>query len=123
MDYPAHYTKVFAQIDALRRDRGSWTGRCPAHRDRTPSLRLSIGEEGRLLLWCGAGCTYKAILEALKLTERDLFVPEERQQLKYVEHYDYKNKDGVVVYQVVRYEPKTFRQRRTDSNGNVIWNL
>jgi RecA-family ATPase len=36
--------------------------------------------------------------------------------------YDYTDKDGALLYQVVRYEPKTFRQRRPDRNG-WIWKL
>ena len=31
--------------------------------------------------------------------------------------YDYTDADGKLLYQVVRYEPKDFRQRRPDGNG------
>jgi AAA domain len=37
--------------------------------------------------------------------------------------YDYTDENGVLLYQVVRYEPKGFRQRRPDGNGGWIWNL
>ena len=37
--------------------------------------------------------------------------------------YDYYNERGEFVYQVVRYEPKDFRQRRPDENGGWIWNI
>lgn len=52
--------------------RGKWFGRygitcCPAHANtRTPSLSLSNGDGGRLLLHCHAGCTFTAVLDALK---------------------------------------------------------
>lgn len=36
--------------------------------------------------------------------------------------YDYTNLEGDRIYQVVRYEPKTFRQRRMENN-KVVWNL
>lgn len=36
--------------------------------------------------------------------------------------YDYQNEQAELVYQVVRYEPKTFRQRQV-INGKTIWNL
>jgi hypothetical protein len=36
--------------------------------------------------------------------------------------YDYADIDGKVLSQVVRYEPKDFRQRRPDGNGDWIWN-
>lgn len=34
--------------------------------------------------------------------------------------YDYYNEDGELAYQVMRFEPKTFRQRRPDGNGGWI---
>ncbi|MCP8896367.1 toprim domain-containing protein [Shinella daejeonensis] len=52
--------------------RGKWFGRygitcCPAHANtRTPSLSIADGEGGRLLLHCHAGCSFTAILDALK---------------------------------------------------------
>jgi putative DNA primase/helicase len=37
--------------------------------------------------------------------------------------YDYKSEAGELLYQVVRYDPKEFRQRRPDGNNGWIWNL
>jgi putative DNA primase/helicase len=37
--------------------------------------------------------------------------------------YDYRDDKDELVYQVVRYDPKDFRQRRPDGNGGWIWNL
>ena len=37
--------------------------------------------------------------------------------------YSYTSADGVLLYQVLRFEPKTFRQRRPDGNGGWIWQL
>jgi hypothetical protein len=37
--------------------------------------------------------------------------------------YDYTDEGGSLIFQVVRYEPKDFRQRRPDQNGRWIWNL
>jgi 5S rRNA maturation endonuclease (ribonuclease M5) len=37
--------------------------------------------------------------------------------------YDYLDEGGKLLYQVVRFEPKTFRQRKPDGNGGWIWNL
>lgn len=52
--------------------RGRWHGRyglalCPAHANtRTPALSLAGGGDGRLLARCHAGCSFAAILEALR---------------------------------------------------------
>jgi putative DNA primase/helicase len=37
--------------------------------------------------------------------------------------YDYVDERGAVLFQVVRFEPKDFRQRRPDGEGGWIWNL
>jgi AAA domain len=42
---------------------------------------------------------------------------------KVVATYDYTDANGELLYQVLRLEPKSFRQRRTDGNGGHIWNL
>jgi AAA domain-containing protein len=41
---------------------------------------------------------------------------------KPIASYDYQDRDGTLLYQVLRYEPKTFRQRRPDGKG-WIWKL
>lgn len=40
-----------------------------------------------------------------------------------LEKYDYCSKDGTLLFQVERLEPKSFRQRRPDGNGGWIYNL
>jgi hypothetical protein len=40
-----------------------------------------------------------------------------------VASYDYTDADGTLLYQVVRYDPKDFRQRRPDGNGGWTWKL
>lgn len=37
--------------------------------------------------------------------------------------YDYRNEYGQTVFQVVRYDPKDFRQRRPDGAGGWLWNM
>jgi len=37
--------------------------------------------------------------------------------------YEYYNADGEMSYQVVRYQPKSFRQRRPDGKGGFLWNM
>ncbi len=47
-------------------------------------------------------------------------MPAER---KITKTYDYNDESGQLLYQVVRYELKDFRQRRPDGKGGWIWNL
>ena len=37
--------------------------------------------------------------------------------------YDYRDEDNKLLFQVVRFEPKDFRQRRPDGNGGWTWKL
>lgn len=50
-----------------RRNRDGWMSLCPAHDDGTPSLSSRIAENGKLLLYCHAGCQFKNVLGALGL--------------------------------------------------------
>jgi hypothetical protein len=64
-----------------------------------------------------------AIAEALAAAvqqERE----DSRPRSKPVATFDYADQDGVLLYQVLKYEhPKTFRQRRPDGNGGWTWKL
>ena len=42
---------------------------------------------------------------------------------KVVATYDYTDQDGVLLFQVVRFEPKDFRQRKPDGRGGWIWKM
>lgn len=43
-----------------------WMVRCPAHDDRTPSLAISTGDQGKVLVHCHAGCDQKQVIAALR---------------------------------------------------------
>lgn len=57
----------------VRRAGDGWAAQCPAHDDRNASLSISVGDDGRALLCCHAGCSTDDILRALGLDLRDLF--------------------------------------------------
>jgi putative DNA primase/helicase len=43
-----------------------WMARCPAHADTTPSLAISMSPEGKVLLYCHAGCAQLNVLASLR---------------------------------------------------------
>jgi putative DNA primase/helicase len=45
---------------------GGWIARCPAHRDRDPSLSIHYGAADKLLVHCHAGCDQVQVIEALQ---------------------------------------------------------
>jgi hypothetical protein len=75
---------VFASlVQAQPSGAGRWKARCPAHNDRSPSLSIRAGDDGRVLVLCRAGCSLDSMLAALKLARRDLFAgppPSQAQQ-------------------------------------------
>ena len=52
---------------------GKWQAKCPAHGDRSPSLSIGEGRDGRVLVRCWAGCPLDSVLKALSLTRAALF--------------------------------------------------
>ena len=75
-------------LDARKAGPGKWLAKCPAHDDRSPSLSIREGHDGRVLLWCWAGCDTAAVLKASGLTMGSLFAgpPPSREQLQTVAH-------------------------------------
>ncbi|HEX3658219.1 MAG TPA: hypothetical protein VHV55_20695 [Pirellulales bacterium] len=53
----------------------SYRARCPAHADTNPSLSITQGEDGRVLMHCHAGCKNEEILKELDMEESELFMP------------------------------------------------
>lgn len=60
-------------LDGVGRSAAGHSAKCPAHEDRNPSLSVSQGDDGRILLNCHAGCTSTEIVESLGLQMSDLF--------------------------------------------------
>jgi len=54
-----------------RRSGKRWLARCVGHDDRTPSLSIAQGADGRVLVHCFAGCSQLAVISAL--AERGLW--------------------------------------------------
>ena len=49
----------------------TWMARCPAHDDSNPSLSISAGQNGKVLVRCHAGCDQRDVIAAL--SERGLW--------------------------------------------------
>ena len=58
-----------------------------------------------------------------RLLQQAAAQPANKPKAKIVATYDYHDSDGKLLYQVLRYEPKDFRQRRPDGKGKWIWKL
>jgi len=102
-----------------RRAGSQWMAKCPAHDDHNPSLAIKE-VDGKILLRCHAGCEQSDVIEALKA--RGLWEQEDNsEQPVIVAEYNYVDEKGELLYQVVRYRPKNFKQRHPDGHGGWIW--
>jgi hypothetical protein len=59
------------KFDARGTGRGRFMAKCPAHKDRSPSLSIREGKDGRVLVRCFAGCALDAVLDARGLRTAD----------------------------------------------------
>ena len=101
-----------------RKSGAGWIVCCPAHDDTNPSLSLRDAD-GKVLAHCHAGCEQSSVVASLKAL--GLWPEREQSPNVIVATYDYTDKEGALLYQVVREEPKSFKQRRPDGSGGWIW--
>ena len=106
---------ILPQLNGVKKTGSGYLAFCPAHQD-VSNRSLSLTErDGVVLIHCFCGCSFGQILNSLDITFNPL-VPE----LEAV--YDYTDAQGNVLYQALRYYPKTFKQRRIE-NDEYVWNL
>lgn len=115
---------ILSRLKNVKQRRDGWIALCPAHSDKQPSLSISEAEDGKVLLHCHAGCRTEDILNMIGLTMADLYPKTEEPQAKVktqrrrtIAEYKYTDKQGNVLFEVCRTEPKGFYQRRPDGQG------
>lgn len=98
---------------------------CPCHNDKNASLSLTYDEASqKTLIYCHAGCDTREILNSFGLTFEDLGSSEKsKNENSSIENiYSYVDKNGILLFEKIRFTNKDFRQRRY-VNGCVIWGL
>ena len=53
-------------LEKARRSGDGWTACCPAHDDKNPSLSITDGVDGRVLVKCHKGCSQEDVIAELK---------------------------------------------------------
>lgn len=108
-----------------------WKAACPVAKHKTPSKHLSVTDAGdKALVKCfpEGNHTYEDIRQALgfdTLTysrNGDKSHNQSKEKIA-IATYDYQDATGTLLFQVVRYHPKDFSQRRPNSAGGWVWNL
>ncbi|HHW11265.1 MAG TPA: DUF3987 domain-containing protein [Firmicutes bacterium] len=133
------------RLKAKRRSNGQWIAHCPVpnhgrdgNGDRNPSLSISEGRDGRILIKCFAGCSPDAVVAAMGLSMKDLFSDDKavvsdgligeqdrNRPLSDPPTYIYTDAQGRPVHGTVRFDnPKRFGQAHFDPDtGRWYWGL
>lgn len=111
--------EIAYRLGAEQKGMQRWQARCPAHPDRVQSLSITAAD-GRVLLYCHAGCKFNDIIYWVNNFKGFESVEQKQEEPKVVAEYDYLDSDGTLLYQVLRLQPKSFRQRMPDGNGGWI---
>jgi hypothetical protein len=129
---PAHVQRLLNLLERVSESQGGWRARCPAHEDKNPSLSIDMGDDGRILVTCHAGCELPSIAKAIGLELRDFFAPSATASAgtrtsgksprdfatledaiaaacprahRFVTSWQYKSAGGESVFHVCRFEP------------------
>ena len=133
----ANWTAYYlSRVPKLRKSGAEWRCACPIHKGKRDSFSVNM-ETG---LWrCHSECdeggdAYKLEMRLLNVNfpeakrsvdEMSGQVQEQSKNIKQfgriIATYDYKDENGVLVYQVCRYDPKSFRQRRPNPESRDGW--
>jgi len=122
------YERVLARLSNVKRlPAGGAMATCPGHDDSTASLKVDEAPDGKVLMRDHGGCETEKVVTKIGLTMADLFPHKNGNgrplsAIKIVATYDYRSSERELVYQVIRYSPKSFKQRRPDGS-RWIWNL
>ena len=125
-----------SRLDGVRSSGDQWVAQCPCRTDdRSPTLSIAEGNDGRVLVKChrgGTPCDTKQICEAAGVALKNLYpnVKTEASTGGYVDGkltntYSYYDQNGELILQVLRFVTaegrKEFRQRVPDDSTDTGW--
>ena len=73
---PPVVKRILEQLKRVKPSGDGWSALCPAHLDQENSLSIGLGDDGRVLLNCFAGCAVEDIVRAVGLEMKALFPAE-----------------------------------------------
>lgn len=140
-------------LDGVRKTSTGWVARCPCRNDDSnPSLSVSEGNDGRVLVTChrAMSCNVDEICSSVGLRVSDLMpqdskpvvrnigtdkptpmkkksIPMQKPKLTFVEAYDFVDENRQLLFQKVRYVDETgkksFSQRKPDGRNGWVYAL
>lgn len=125
--------EILDRLNKVKKVTGGYQACCPSHKDDSPSLSITEGEQG-IIMFCHAGCTFPQIASSMGLKESDFFYEKPKEVVitpikrKIVEVFPYTDAFGKLLFETCRIEPgrdgkkKEFSQRHV-VNGQIVWNM
>ena len=104
------FTEILELVGA-KKSGANWLAQCRAHDDRSPSLAIAEGDDGRTLLNCHAGCSVESILSAFDLTWADVLPARERTRVTRTS-WEIRDVSGELIAEHVRVEGPSRREPR-----------
>lgn len=120
--------EILSKLLKLKKTRRGWTACCPAHSDRNPSLSINEDNE-KILMFCHAGCSFEEIIQALEQEETKPIEANHFQGRiaddfkKIVATYDYVDERGELLFQAIKFDPKSFAFKQPNKDKGWIWTL
>ena len=127
------FSAIYGDLERQKPSGNGWRlACCPFHEDRNPSFGFNT-KTGQWV--CHSGCGKGSVFDYLMLTSGRGFketllelgdrfdVPRPNGSKPNQVVYNYRDKNGELIFQVVKGPNKTFRQRRPDGKGDWVWNL
>ncbi|MDY6951017.1 MAG: AAA family ATPase [Thermodesulfobacteriota bacterium] len=131
--YSTFYQKYLQRVTKIGGQ--EYKAPCPFHEDKDPSFNFNnqtgqyfchgCGKKGDAIhFFAGINSldTRRDFPKILKGIASDFNIPLDNEKRRLVKTYDYKDLEGKLLFQVCRYDPKDFRQRRPNGKG-WTWNL
>jgi len=127
-------TYYAARVPKLKQRGAEWRGPCPIHQGERDSFAVKPdtgqwhcfstcdrgGDILALELALNGGDFKTAKAAAFRIVGRPETSDNGRRE---VAHYEYTDEVGKLLFQVVRFDPKDFRQRKPSGEGGWVWNI
>jgi len=112
--------RILGSLERVKKSGSGYEACCPGPRhknaDKNPSLSIGLGQDGRVLLNCHAGCDVDEVLSSLNMTMSDLF--EHSQEGNPVRRYRLLNSNGATIATHVREDLPGDKKIHWERNGH-----
>lgn len=122
---PRNFQEILSRLPDARPSGDGFVASCPLPGHSTPDGHLSVKDAGdKVLVACHPGPhKYQDYCQAWGFDSLTYSNNGSSSETKIIATYDYTDAHGKLLYEVVRYQPKDFKQRQPDGNGGWLWNL